>query len=113
MRFRKSAHTVYKTQYHIVWITRFRRILVTGTRRYLEVRLQEIRKDYLDWENIEIGIDTDHVHLLISTHYIQSSSHSFKIQEVELRSDLRQWLSGALGKVISFEYSAQAHLYHH
>jgi len=31
MKLYKAAHTVYKTQYYIVWITRYRRkILVTG-----------------------------------------------------------------------------------
>ena len=31
MRLHKAAHTVYKTQYHIVWVTRYRKkILVPG-----------------------------------------------------------------------------------
>jgi putative transposase len=64
MRLRKSAHTVYKTQYHIVWITRYRRkILVKGVKDYLKIKLLEIRKYYPEWEYLEIGIDLDHVHL--------------------------------------------------
>jgi len=64
MKLYKSAHTIYKTQYHIVWITRYRRkILVPGVKSYLEIKLQEIRKYYPDWEYIEIGIKPDHVHL--------------------------------------------------
>jgi len=64
MKLYKAAHTVYKTQYHIVWITRYRRkILVTGIKSYLKTKLQEIRKYYPDWEYIEIGIKKDHVHL--------------------------------------------------
>ena len=64
MRLIKSAHTVYRTQYHIVWITRFRRkILNGGVRAYLETKLQEVRKYYPDWEYIAIGIDVDHIHL--------------------------------------------------
>ena len=64
MKLYKAAHTVYKTQYHIVWITRYRRkILVTGIKSYLKIKLQEIRKYYPDWEYIEIGIKKDHVHL--------------------------------------------------
>ena len=64
MRLRKSAHTVYKTQYHIVFITRYRRkILVKGVNDYLKIRLLEIRKYYPEWEYLEIGIDLDHVHL--------------------------------------------------
>jgi putative transposase len=64
MKLNKSAHSLYKTQYHIVWITRYRRkILVTGVNSYLEIKLQEITKYYPDWEYLEIGIDVDHVHL--------------------------------------------------
>lgn len=64
MRLKKAAHTVYKTQYHIVWVTRFRRkILKEGVREYLETKLQEARKYYPDWEYSAIGVDVDHVHL--------------------------------------------------
>jgi len=64
MKLYKLAHAVYKTQYHIVWITRYRRkILVTGVNSYLEIKLQEITKYYPDWEYLEIGIKPDHVHL--------------------------------------------------
>jgi len=64
MRLHRSAHTVYKTQYHIVWVTRFRRkVLVPGVARYLRVKLEEVRKWYPDWEYAAIGIEVDHVHL--------------------------------------------------
>ena len=66
MKLRKSAHSVYKTQYHIVWITRYRKkILVTGVRDYLRIKFQEILKYYPDWEYIEIAIREDHVHLFM------------------------------------------------
>jgi len=64
MRLIKSAHTVYRTQYHIVWVTRYRRkILNEGVREYLKTKLQEARKYYPDWEYIETGIAEDHLHL--------------------------------------------------
>ena len=66
MKLKKSAHAVYKTQYHIVWITRFRRkILVKGVQQYLETKFREIWKHYPEWEYIAIGIDVDHVHIHI------------------------------------------------
>lgn len=66
MKLRKSAHSIYKTQYHIVWITRYRRkILVTGVREYLRIKFKEILKYYPDWEYIEIAIKEDHVHLFL------------------------------------------------
>lgn len=56
MQLRKSAHTVYKTQYHIVWVTRYRRkILVKGVDEYLRVKMKEVEKYYPDWEQKEVG----------------------------------------------------------
>ena len=64
MKLFKAAHSIYKTQYHIVWITRYRRkILVAGIKSYLKIKLQEIRRYYPDWEYIGIGIKKDHIHL--------------------------------------------------
>ena len=64
MKLHKAAHTVYKTQYHIVWVTRYRRkILVRGIAESLRIMLQEVRKFHPDWFIEEIGIEVDHVHL--------------------------------------------------
>ena len=64
MQLRKSAHTVYKTQYHIVFVTKYRRkILVKGVSQYLKQLFQEIGSFRPDVEFIEIGCDKDHVHL--------------------------------------------------
>jgi len=64
MKLKKSAHSLYKTQYHIVWITRFRRkTLLKGVKDYLRIKLLEIKRHYPDWEYLEISIDVDHVYL--------------------------------------------------
>ncbi len=64
MKLHKQAHTVYKTQYHIVWATRFRRKwLVSGIDSYFRIKLQEVRKFFPDWQFNEIGTNKDHVHL--------------------------------------------------
>ncbi len=64
MRLRKSAHTVYRTQYRIAWTTRFRReIFIKGDRQYLETKFCEVRKYYPEWEYKAIGIDVDNVHI--------------------------------------------------
>ncbi len=64
MKLQKAAHTVYKTPYHIVWVTRYRRkILTKGVAVYLETVLQEVRKFHPDWVMAEIGIGRDHVHV--------------------------------------------------
>lgn len=64
MRLRKSSHSVYKTQYHIVLVTKYRRkILTKGVESYLRIIFQEIRKFKPDVDFVEIGMDRDHVHL--------------------------------------------------
>ena len=64
MKLYKSNHSVYKTQYHIVWPTRYRRkILIKGVDSYLHIKLKEVNKYYPDWIYVEIGIGKDHVHL--------------------------------------------------
>jgi len=64
MQLHKSAHTVYKTQYHIVWVTKYRRkILNSGVQEYLRSKFLEVRKYFEDWEYKEIGMEEDHVHI--------------------------------------------------
>ena len=64
MKLRKAAHTVYKTPYHIVLVSKCRRKIFTkGVSDYTELILQEIGKFRPDIEFIEIGVDKDHVHM--------------------------------------------------
>jgi len=64
MKLHKQAHAVYKTQYHIVWVTRFRRPFMNeGVQAYLTTQLAEARKYYPDWYYEEIGMEEDHIHL--------------------------------------------------
>ena len=66
MRFRKSTHAIYNTQYHIVWTPRYRRkLLVKGVKEYLEKLFTNM--DGLD-EDIEVrkvNVQKDHIHILI------------------------------------------------
>jgi putative transposase len=64
MQLHNAAHTVYTTQYHMVWVTRYRRkILVRGIAESLRIMLQEVRKFHPDWFIEEIGIEADPVHV--------------------------------------------------
>ena len=57
---------MYRTQYHIVWTSRFsRKILVKGVQSYLKIKILEVRKYYPDWEIVSIGFGAEHVHLSI------------------------------------------------
>jgi len=66
MRFRKSAHAIYKTEYHLVWIPRYRRkIFVKGVKEYLEKMLSNIPELYPDIEVIKLSVQEDHVHMVV------------------------------------------------
>ena len=67
METRRQAHCVYRCEYHIVWIPRYRyAVLTKGVKEYLEVKLDEIRKWYPEIEYRERNIQDDHIHMLIS-----------------------------------------------
>ena len=72
MKLQRQAHVVYKTQYHVLWVTRYRRkILVKGIAEYFKKAIREVREFYPDWFIEEIGTDVDHVrlHMVIPPKY--------------------------------------------
>ena len=63
MKLHRQAHVVYKAQYHLVWVTRYRRkILVPGVAESLKKVLRSVREFHPDWFLDAIGVDRDHVH---------------------------------------------------
>ena len=67
METRRQAHCVYRCQYHIVFIPRYRRkVLNEGVKQYLEIKLDEIRKYYPEIEYLERNIQVEHVHMVLS-----------------------------------------------
>ena len=57
---------VYLLQYHIVWVTKYRKSILTGdiaadTRRHLLTTMSELQMDCLAME-----VMPDHIHLLVS-----------------------------------------------
>ena len=66
MRFRKSTHAVYKTEYHIVWTPRYRRkLFVPGVKQYAGKLLSHLDGLDEDIEVIQVNVQLDHVHLVI------------------------------------------------
>ena len=58
---------MYRCQYHIVWIPRYRyEVLVEGVAEYLLIKLKEIRKYYPEIELTKMNIQKDHVHVIAS-----------------------------------------------
>ena len=75
MKLRKSAHAVYKTEYHVVWVTKYRRkILNKGVGAYLKIKLHEISKYNPEVIIEDIGIDKDllHIQMVIPPKYAVS-----------------------------------------
>ena len=66
MRFRKSTHAIYKTEYHIVWTPRYRRkIFVRGVREYGQKLIAHMDGLDPDIEVIKVNAPLDHIHLVI------------------------------------------------
>ena len=66
MRFRKSSHAIYKTEYHIVWTPRYRRkIFVRGVREYTQKLITRLDGLDADVEVLKVNAPLDHVHMVI------------------------------------------------
>ncbi len=64
--YRKSSHTVYRCEYHFVWVPKYRyQVLV----KEVKPRLKEILTELCEWLDIMIiegAICSDHVHMYVS-----------------------------------------------
>src|SRR5438876_450937 len=66
MRFKKSAHAVYKTEYHVVWTPRYRRkIMVKGVKEYADKLFTNFPDLDDDIEVVKVNVRIDHVHMVI------------------------------------------------
>ena len=66
MENRLSGHSVYKTEYHVVWIPKYRRkILNSGVKEYLNKLWPKILKGIPGVEILEQNIQVDHIHTII------------------------------------------------
>ena len=90
--YRKGSHTKFDLQYHIVWITKYRRKVLTGN---LKERLQMILLQVCEQNNIIIlkgKVMEDHVHLMVSC--------TPKISV----SKIIQLMKGRTSKMLQYEY---------
>ena len=66
MEARLSGHSVYRTEYHIVWIPKYRyRILNPGVRAYLEKLFPVVMKEIPGCEIVKYNIQPDHIHMVM------------------------------------------------
>ncbi len=64
--YRKTSHTTYDCKYHIVWITKYRKPVMTGL---VGERVRELIRGICKENEVEIlkgHISKDHVHLFVS-----------------------------------------------
>jgi len=67
MRFTKLAHCIYKCDYHIVIVTKYRKkVFNEGIFAYFKEKLAEVHEHYPLIEFKEMNHDKDHLHLLVS-----------------------------------------------
>ena len=90
---RKGAHTQYDLQYHVVWITKYRKKILSGK---IANRLKVLLIQGCSAKNITIikgSIQSDHVHLLISAPTTLSVAQ------------IMQYLKGRSSKKLQEEFS--------
>ncbi len=64
--YRTGSHTRYSIEYHFVWITKYRKPLLTGQ---VSLRLRDLVREVCRTNEVEIlegAVSTDHVHILVS-----------------------------------------------
>ena len=90
MEIRLSGHSAYRTEYHVVWIPKYRyQVLV----QEIKNRLKEILTELCEWLDIDIlegAIASDHVHMYISVPPKHSPSHVMKILKGKSAEYLRR-----------------------
>ena len=66
MRVIKTAHSVYRLQYHVVWVCKYRRrILNPGVCSYLKKVLAKLVRSMPGVDIETIGFDDDHLHMVM------------------------------------------------
>ncbi|MBP6236597.1 MAG: IS200/IS605 family transposase [Saprospiraceae bacterium] len=64
--YRKTSHTTYDCKYHIVWITKYRKKVMSGV---VAERVRELVRQICKENDVEIikgHVSKDHVHLFVS-----------------------------------------------
>ena len=66
METRFSGHGVYRTEYHVVWIPKYRRrVLNPGVKGYLSKLLPKILREMPGVEILEMSVQADHIHVVM------------------------------------------------
>jgi len=65
-KYKKLSHVIYKCDYHIVWVPKYRFRILTGEVKSI---VEEDIRMLCEWKNCEIqelSVQIDHIHMIIS-----------------------------------------------
>ena len=102
MEYTKSGHSVYRLQYHLVWVCKYRRrILKPGVTDYLEKVLRGLLRRMPGVKLETIGFDYDHLHLVMiipPKYAISAVVAQLKSQSASIMRQKFQWLANVYWK---------------
>ena len=90
--YRKSSHCTYDIKYHLVWITKYRKPVITGQ---IALRTRELIRIVCQSNEVEIlagHVGSDHIHLLV--HKVFNSPVDKLIWDVSHQSYPHKVLTG-------------------
>ena len=65
-KYKKQSHVVYKCDYHIVWVPKYRYRILTGEiSKLVNIDVRKL-SEWLGCEVVELNVQIDHVHVVVS-----------------------------------------------
>ena len=65
-KYKKLSHVIYKCEYHIVWVPKYRLRILKGDIKELVEKDIRMLSEWKSCEVQELNVQEDHIHLLIS-----------------------------------------------
>ena len=65
-KYRKLSHVIYKCDYHIVWVPKYRLRILKGDIKSLVEHDIKMLCEWKKCEVIELNVQDNHIHLLVS-----------------------------------------------
>src|SRR5690606_8963667 len=65
-KYKKLSHVVYKCDYHIVWVPKYRFRILQGDIKELVSHDVRMLCEWKGCEVVELNVQEDHIHLLVS-----------------------------------------------
>ena len=102
MEYIKTAHSVYRLQYHVVWVCKYRRrVLNPGVRGYIRRILPKLLRSMPGVSVESIGFEPDHLHMVMEIppkYSIASVMGQLKSQSASMLRKAFPWLEDVYWK---------------